>query len=106
AVMPNPYFSDTDSNGTAKIENVPPGKYKVQAWHETLGKQEKEVEVKAGQTAKVAFEMKKQSRKDRPQHAQLVVARERLVIRSGDRLVVPPDLRDHGDHRGPRVRDH
>ena len=49
----------TDGNGTTNIENVPPGKYKVQAWHETLGKQEKDVEVKAGQTAKVAFEMKK-----------------------------------------------
>ena len=59
AVMPNPFFGVTDNNGTTKIENVPPGKYKVQAWHETLGKQEKEVEVKAGQTAKVAFEMKK-----------------------------------------------
>ncbi|MBI1845428.1 MAG: hypothetical protein HYR86_00455 [Candidatus Rokubacteria bacterium] len=59
AVMPNPYFGVTDGNGVAKIENVPPGKYKVEAWHETLGKQEKEVEVKAGQTAKVAFEMKK-----------------------------------------------
>src|ERR1043165_8623997 len=54
AVMPNPYFGVTDSNGVTKIENVPPGKYKVQAWHETLGKQEKDVEVKAGQTAKVA----------------------------------------------------
>ena len=59
AVMPNPYFGVTDNNGTTKIENVPPGKYKVQAWHETLGKQEKDVEVKAGQTAKVAFELKK-----------------------------------------------
>jgi hypothetical protein len=27
-------------------------------WHETLGKQEKEVEVKAGQVTKVSFEMK------------------------------------------------
>jgi len=59
AVMPNPFFGVTDNNGVTKIENVPPGKYKVQAWHETLGKQEKEVEVKAGQTSKVAFEMKK-----------------------------------------------
>jgi len=42
-----------------KIENVPPGKYTVEAWHETLGKQTKDVEVKAGQTAKVAIEMKK-----------------------------------------------
>src|SRR5712692_9031285 len=59
AVMPNPYFGVTDANGVTKIENVPPGKYKVDVWHETLGKQTKEVEVKAGQTAKVAFEMKK-----------------------------------------------
>ena len=59
AVMPNPYFGVTDANGVTKIENVPPGKYKLDVWHETLGKQTKEVEVKAGQTAKVAFEMKK-----------------------------------------------
>jgi len=59
AVMPNPYFGVTDASGNAKIENVPPGKYAVEVWHETLGKQSKEVEVKAGQTTKVAIEMKK-----------------------------------------------
>ena len=59
AVMPNPFFGVTGADGTAKIENVPPGKYTVEAWHETLGKQTKEVEVKAGQTVKVAIEMKK-----------------------------------------------
>jgi hypothetical protein len=59
AVMPSPFFGVTDANGATKIDNVPPGKYTVEAWHETLGKQTKDVEVKAGQTAKVAFEMKK-----------------------------------------------
>ena len=59
AVMPNPFFGVTDAGGNAKIENVPPGKYTVEAWHETLGKQTKEVEVKAGQSTKVAIEMKK-----------------------------------------------
>ena len=59
AVMPSPFFGVTDANGVTKIENVPPGKYTVEVWHETLGKQTKDVEVKAGQTAKVAFEMKK-----------------------------------------------
>jgi hypothetical protein len=54
AVMPNPFFGVTDANGVAKVENVPPGKYKVEVWHETLGKQTKDVEVKAGQTTKVA----------------------------------------------------
>jgi plastocyanin len=59
AVMPNPYFGVTDGNGATKIENVPPGKYKVEVWHETLGKMSKDVEVKAGQTAKVTFDMVK-----------------------------------------------
>jgi plastocyanin len=57
AVTPGP-AAVTDTNGVAKVENVPAGKHKVEVWHETLGKQEKEVEVKAGQTTKVSFEMK------------------------------------------------
>jgi hypothetical protein len=59
AVMPSPFFAVTDANGAAKIDNVPAGKYTVEVWHETLGKQSKDVEVKAGQTTKVAIEMKK-----------------------------------------------
>jgi hypothetical protein len=48
----------TDKDGVAKIENVPAGKQKVEVWHETLGKLEKDVDVKAGQVTKVSFEMK------------------------------------------------
>ena len=48
----------TDKDGVTKIENVPAGKQKIEVWHETLGKQEKDVEVKAGQVTKVSFEMK------------------------------------------------
>src|SRR5204862_6425145 len=48
----------TDTNGVAKLENVPAGKQKIEVWHETLGKQDKDVDVKAGQTPKVSFEMK------------------------------------------------
>jgi plastocyanin len=56
------YVSDspvatTDDKGTFKIENVPAGKHKVEVWHPVLGKQTKEVEVKAGQDAKVSFEL-------------------------------------------------
>src|SRR6266571_7452806 len=53
AVTPGP-AAVTDANGVAKIENVPPGKQTVEVWHETLGKQTKDVEVKAGQTTKVS----------------------------------------------------
>jgi plastocyanin len=59
AVMPTPFFDVTGAGGTAKIENVPAGKHTLEVWHETLGKQTREVEVKAGQVAKVSIEMKK-----------------------------------------------
>jgi plastocyanin len=49
----------TDADGTFKLENVPPGKHKVEVVHPVLGKQTKEVDVKAGQETKVAFELKK-----------------------------------------------
>ena len=58
AVMPHPYFGVTGADGTTKIENVPAGKHTIEVWHETLGKQTANVEVKAGQTAKVSLEMK------------------------------------------------
>jgi plastocyanin len=58
-VMGHPYFDVTGDNGGFKIENVPPGKHKVEVWHETLGKVTKEVEVKAGAETKVSFELSK-----------------------------------------------
>jgi len=59
AVVPTPFFGVTTDSGVTKIDNVPAGKQKVEVWHETLGKQSKDVEVKAGQATKVSFEMKK-----------------------------------------------
>jgi len=58
-VMPHPFFGITDDKGVARIENVPAGKQTIEVWHPVLGKQKKEVEVKAGQVTKVAFELKK-----------------------------------------------
>jgi plastocyanin len=59
AVVPTSFFGVTTDSGMAKIDNVPAGKHKVEVWHETLGQQSKDVEVKAGQATKVSFEMKK-----------------------------------------------
>jgi plastocyanin len=55
-VTDNP-AATTDEKGSFKIDNVPAGKHKVEVWHPVLGKQTKEVEVKAGQDAKVSFEL-------------------------------------------------
>lgn len=44
-VLENPYFAATDENGNYKIKNVPPGKYKLKAWHERLPASEFEITV-------------------------------------------------------------
>src|SRR6266403_1824535 len=42
-------------DGTYKIENVPPGKYTVESWHEKYGTKTQEVTVEAGKPAKADF---------------------------------------------------
>lgn len=45
----NPYYVQTGEDGSYSIENIPPGKYKLRAWHPTLGLKEiKGFEVRAG----------------------------------------------------------
>ncbi len=45
----------TGDSGTFKIENVPPGKYTIESWHEKFGTKTQEVTVEAGKPAKVTF---------------------------------------------------
>jgi len=55
----HPFVAVTDEKGSFTIKDVPPGSYKVEIWHETLGKQVKEVSVKAKEEAKLNVELKK-----------------------------------------------
>lgn len=55
-VAGNPYYSITGEDGAFSLTDLPAGKYSVQIWHEKLGTQTKEVEVKAGETAKLDVE--------------------------------------------------
>ncbi|MEP9409970.1 MAG: carboxypeptidase regulatory-like domain-containing protein [Candidatus Brocadia sp.] len=45
-VKANPYFAVTDESGRFRIENVPAGSYKIEAWQEKLGKKTSDVTVK------------------------------------------------------------
>lgn len=54
-VKANPYFAVTDENGHFKIENVPSGSYKIEAWQEKLGKKTNEVAVKSKEETTVDF---------------------------------------------------
>ena len=55
SVFDHPYFAVSGKDGTFKIANVPPGKYKIQAAHRKAGTVTQEVEVKDGEPAKVDF---------------------------------------------------
>jgi hypothetical protein len=52
----NPYYAIVGSEGTYEIDQVPPGKYDLIAWHPILGIQEKEIEVGATGEVTVNFE--------------------------------------------------
>jgi plastocyanin len=50
-VVPHPWFAVTDAQGRFKLENVPPGRWKLLLRHPRTGKQERhEIEVRAGAT--------------------------------------------------------
>ena len=44
-VVENPFFATADANGRYKISDVPPGTYKLKAWHERLPPQTQEITV-------------------------------------------------------------
>ncbi len=54
-VMSNPYFATTDASGHYAITNVPPGTYKLKAWHERMPADEQEITVPASGQVKVDF---------------------------------------------------
>lgn len=58
-VAKHPYYAVTGKDGAFRLENVPPGTYAVQVWHEKLGKQVREVTVSPGSDADVEFVLKK-----------------------------------------------
>jgi hypothetical protein len=47
-VVDTPHFAVTDATGAFLIRNVPPGKYRLVAWHEKKDRLERDVEVIAG----------------------------------------------------------
>ena len=54
-VLENPYFASTDENGRYAITNIPPGTYKLKAWHERLPADEREITVPASGEVRADF---------------------------------------------------
>lgn len=58
AVLDHPYYAQTSAAGTFSIDGIPPGRYRVRAWHPSLGYADDSVTVPAGQVANVAFKIR------------------------------------------------
>lgn len=54
-VLDHPYFDATGDQGSFSIDNVPPGTYTIEAWHEEYGTQTQEVTVGEGESVEVNF---------------------------------------------------
>ena len=44
-VTPHSYFAMTQNDGTFEIKDVPPGKYTLKLWHESLGEESRKIQV-------------------------------------------------------------
>jgi len=58
AVLKTSHYAVTGQNGAFTLNNLPPGKYTVTAWHESLGTQSQEVTVTGSGTAPLNFVFK------------------------------------------------
>ena len=52
----NPYYAQTKIDGNFKIDNIPPGEYKVTAWHYLIKRKSQKVKIAAGEILDLNFE--------------------------------------------------
>lgn len=57
-VFDQPYFATTGDGGAFTLADVPPGRYRLVAWHERLGRVVQDVTVAPGQAAAVTVRMR------------------------------------------------
>lgn len=56
-VQEHPYYALTDAGGRYVLDQVPPGSYRLQVWHESLGGKQVRVTIAAGATVRVDLEL-------------------------------------------------
>lgn len=66
AVLDHPYSAKTAADGTFNIPDIPPGRYRVRAWHPHLGFADDSVTVVSGQQANIGFRIRRPGAPARP----------------------------------------
>ena len=67
-VFDHPYFAVTGKDGSFIIRDVPAGRYKLRAWHEALGVQEREITVDEKGEVRVEFTFSLPKEEKAPEH--------------------------------------
>jgi hypothetical protein len=57
-VFAHPYFDVTTKSGTFELQNLPPGSYTIEAWHERFGTQDVSVSIRPKQSKSISFTFK------------------------------------------------
>ncbi|MFQ5743531.1 MAG: hypothetical protein ACE5HV_08070 [Acidobacteriota bacterium] len=58
----HPFHAVTDENGRFRISGIPVGSYRLELWHEKLGRQQRTVRIKRGETEIIQIEYRLDSR--------------------------------------------
>lgn len=64
AVFEHPFFAVSDADGNFRIEGLPPGSYKIKAWHERLGEKTIELVLVPGESRYLEFTFSMAESKD------------------------------------------
>ncbi|HRC55580.1 MAG: c-type cytochrome [Myxococcales bacterium] len=103
AVVPHRYHAVTGADGSFSIPDVPPGEYRVRAWHEKLGAVEQKVTVASGEAPAVRLTFKEPSAEDpasRPADTQL-----RDALTAARTAIEELEAQRRGDERSRLARE-
>lgn len=59
-VLEHPYFGTTGADGRVALNNLPPGTYTIEAWHEQLGVKTQQITIGARESKDVSFTFSRQ----------------------------------------------
>jgi hypothetical protein len=54
-VFDHPYYAVTSKAGNFELKNLPPGTYTIEAWHESLGTQDRTLTIAPRESKAISF---------------------------------------------------